>query len=119
MRKAFIILAVLAVLSAGAVAETFYVSISATDVSATTTFTTPRASVMVCNLGANEAYFRLFHENDTPAAATNAYNYIAPGSVAAPVCISFVKGQTAGSYYKYLSVICSAGETATVTVYSE
>ena len=102
-------------LGAGVVgAETHFVSILATDVSATTTFPTPRQSVLICNDGASPAFFRLFNEIDTPAAATATSSSIPVGA-----CITFGKPQTSPAYYKWISVICGAGLTATVRVYSE
>lgn len=106
------------VLCAGAVyAEVGFKALSATATSQTFTFPTPRASVMICNLGANEIFFRLFNEYDTPAAATTAYGTIAAGSATAPVCMSFTKAPSEPAYFKALSVVCDTGETATVHVY--
>jgi len=115
MKKAILGVGVLLALVAGlAIAETHFVLISATDTSSTTTFSTPRQSVLICNDGANPAFFRLFNEYDTPAAATAASSSIPVGA-----CITFGKPQTSPAYYRWISVICGAGLTATVRVYSE
>jgi hypothetical protein len=118
MKKYILALAVL--LLAGAVnAELSFKALSATATSQTYTFPSPRASVMICNLGADAIFFRLFNENDTAAAATTSYGTIAAGSATAPVCMSFAKAPTEAANWKWLSVVCDTAKTATVHVYSE
>jgi hypothetical protein len=109
----------LAVLSGVVIAETQYQSISATATSQTVGLRRQSASVMVCNLGANEAYFRLFDGNDEPAAATTANILLPAGTAAAPVCMSYSKSATAPGFYAAIAVVCDTAETATVVLQYE
>lgn len=113
-RIAFSLALTLALLVGTAWAETSFVSVSVTATSATTTFSTPRQTVLICNDGANVAFFRLFHEYDTPAAATTSSSKLPVGA-----CVTFGKPQTSPAYYRWISLVCTSAETATVRVYSE
>ena len=99
--------------------EVAFKSLSATETSQTWIFTKAASSVLICNFGANESFYRLFNENETPAAATSASAMLVAGTATAPACIEFTKGPTESAYYKAISVICSAGETATVDLISK
>lgn len=114
MRRILVLVLGLALVAGMGWAETKFNSVAVTDVSATVTFTTPRAGVLICNEGANIVYFRLFNENDTSAAATTAYSRIASGA-----CKTFSKAPSEPAYFKAVSLICGAGLTATATIDSE
>lgn len=118
MKRAFAVLAVIVALAVPVVGEVSFKSLSVTETSQTWVLPLPQSTVTICNVGANEVYFRLFNENESPAAATNAYNYLAPGSATAPFCVEISKPSTQSANWKAFSVICSAGETATVYLYS-
>ena len=119
MRRAIMLALGLALLAGALWAETQYQSISVTATSQTVALKRQSASVMVCNLGANEAYFRLFDGNDITAAATTSNILIPAGSAAAPICMSYSKSATAPGFYAAISIICDAAETATVVVQYE
>ncbi len=108
--------ALLLALAAGAWSETQYQSISATATSQTVGLRRQSASLLICNQGANEAYFRLFDGNDITAAATTSSILLPAGTAAAPVCLSFSKSATAPGFYSSVSVVCDTAETATVTL---
>jgi len=117
--RTFLLALGLAFLAIQAPAETKFNEISATATSSTITFSTPRANVMICSIGANKAYFRLFDGLNTPAAATTASSPLVAGTATAPVCISFGgKPDTQPAYYSAISVVCDTAETATIWVYS-
>ena len=103
--------------------ETSFVNLSVTATSQTTYFSAPRASIMLCNYGTNNAYYRLFDENDvntgTPGAATTASTLLVAGSSTAPICVSWSKAPTQGAYFKAISIVCDTAQTATVHVLSE
>ena len=117
--------AVLAVLAFAVIAqgETSFVNLSVTATSQTTYFVTGRASLMLCNYGTNNAYYRIFDENDintgTPGAATTASTLLVAGSATAPVCVSWSKAPTQGTYFRAVSIVCDTAQTATVHVLSE
>lgn len=116
MKRAILAIAlVLALVSVGST-EVRFKSLSVTDASQTYTFPVPAASVLICNYGANISYHRLFTENDTTAAATTSFTPIPAGSATAPVCKSYDKTTSQSAYWKALSIICSTGLTATVTL---
>lgn len=125
MRRTILLALGLAFLAIPASAETKFNEISATATSSTTTFSTPRANVMICSIGANKAYFRLFDGLNTPAAASTTTTGNTPsspivaGTATNPVCISFGgKPDTQPAYYSAISVVCDTAETATIWVYS-
>jgi hypothetical protein len=117
MRRAILLAAVLALASV-AQGEVHFNSLSVTATSQTLFFAAPRSGVMLCSYGANIAYYRIFEENDTPAAATTANIPIPAGSATAPVCKSYSKPPTAASFPKAVSIVCNTAETATVTLES-
>lgn len=97
-------------------AELGFKVLSVTDVSQTFLLGKASANVLICNMGTNEVYFRLFDQNDIPAAATTSYAQVVAGTATAPVCISFDKAPTVNAYYAAISIICAPAETATVHV---
>lgn len=121
IRYAAALLLALVLVALPAATETGFTAVSATDTSATTTFTTAKTSVLLCNYGADEVYFRLFTAADTAAAATTANAELIAGTATAPVCMSFThtpKTQT-GLGWGAVALICDTGETATVHVITE
>lgn len=118
MKRLTILLLMLVTVGAAAWAELRFKSLAVTDVSQTYRIPAPAADVQICNWGANEAFFRVFLSNETPAAATNAYSELPAGSATAPYCFSTSKPPTAASYIQAVSIICTTAETATVTVQS-
>lgn len=106
-------------LSGTAWGEPTYTKVSATAVVTNTTLPAGTKSVTIINDGANEVYHRLFTSGETAADATTASAEIKSGE---SVTYSFEPGSTSevqGAYYKTLSVICAAAETATVRVISK
>lgn len=99
-------------------AELGFNIVSATATNQYLYFASPRASVMICNLGTNEVYIRLFDENETAAAATTSYPMIPAGSTTQPSCLSIDKTPTSPAYFKTLAIKCDTGETATVHIFS-
>jgi hypothetical protein len=114
MKKAILALALVLALVTVADAETSFNTASVTNASQTIAFTTPRSGVVICNDSASAAvfYFRLFNENDTPAAATNAYSPVAVGA-----CIAFSKAPSQSAHFKAISLYSAS--TATANIYSE
>ena len=109
-----VLLGLALVVSGGA--ENLFTEVSVTDTAATTTLSNVQAEVMLCNYGANTAYFRLFSDADTVSAATTSYTKLPVGS---PTCMSFQHGRTqTGMGWKAVSLVCDTGETATVHVIS-
>ena len=97
-------------------AEIGFQALSVTQTSQTFLLPKASANVLICNLGTNEVYYRLFDQNDIPAAATTSNAMLVAGTATAPVCISFDKGPTVNAYYSAISIICAGGETATAHV---
>jgi hypothetical protein len=116
IRKTLALALVAALLAVPVVAEVLVISISATDASATRVFPKPVNSVLICNWGANEVFFRLFTEVDTTAAATTSSIELVAGTATAPICISYDVTATQPGRFAAISTICNSGETATVTV---
>jgi hypothetical protein len=119
MRKILALAAVLLALVAVVQAETYFVAVSVTATSQTVPIPEPSASLTLCNLGANEVYFRVFDDFDSPAAATTAHALLPAGSSTAPYCVNFSRGQTVAGYYKYVALKCDTAETATVHLLAE
>lgn len=119
MTKRILMLACGLAVGGTVVGEVAFKSLSVTATSQTYTFPTPRAGIMLCNYGANASYYRIFDENDTPAAATTSYALLPAGSATAPVCKSFSKAPTQGAYFRAISIVCDTAQTATVQVESE
>lgn len=115
-RLAVLLLAVLALAAPGH-AELGFKALSVTATSQTFMLPVASADVVLCSIGANEAYFRVFWEGETPAAATTAYAPLPAGTAAAPACFSIPKSQTSPNFTKYISIICDTAETATVHVF--
>lgn len=115
MRKFYAVL-LLMLFAELAGAELQFKALSATSTSQTFLFARQANSVMICNLGANEVYYRLFDSNDTPAAATTSYPMIPAGSTTAPVCVSVDKSQSNPGLWAAIAVKCDTAETATVHV---
>lgn len=112
MRMRYLILAFAALACVGGlVAEPQYNAVSATVTSQTITFIKPAYSVVLCNDGAGIAYFRLFNETETPAAAAATHAAIPVGT-----CIEFTKGPTDAAYYRWAAILSAS--TSTVRVYS-
>ena len=68
-------------------------------------------SITIVNRGANEIYFRLFAEGEDTIAATASATtsiYLASGASL----------EYSGNYYGSISIVCSAAETATVSLYT-
>ena len=116
----------LALVAGTAGAEPIQTRVAATAVVSNTTLPADTKSVVVINDGASEIYGRIFTSGETPvdASATN------PGTAGNPsfelkvgeaISFSYLPGSTdkAGGYYKTLSIICAAAETATVRVESK
>jgi len=99
--------------------EVKYQAVSATSTSQTRYFPAPVSSFLLCNYGANEIYYRIFDENDTPAAATTSYATLVAGTATAPICKSFTRTATMPAYYKAIAIICDTAETATVQIESQ
>ena len=118
MRRILLLAAVMA-LAVTTRGEITFQSLSVTATSQTYFLPTPRAGLLLCNVGANEVYYRIFDENDTPAAATASFAVLPAGSAAAPICKSFSRAPTQPAFFKAISVICAAAETATLQVESE
>ena len=100
--------------------EPTYTKVSATQVVTNTTLPANTMSVSMVNDGANSAYYRLFTNGETAANAASATS--AELKVGESISFSLQPGSTAEqpqSYYKTLSIICAAGETATVRVISK
>lgn len=119
MRRSLALLAALALLCGPALAEPTYTKIAATQAVTNTTLPAGTLSVTLINDGANEVYFRLFTSGETPANATTSYAELKSGE---SMSFSFQPGSTSEqpqAYYKTLSTICAAGETATVRVISK
>jgi hypothetical protein len=67
------------------------------------------SKITIVNEGANEVYFRLFYENEPPAAVTTANGlYLAAGA-----SVGFGGPQLYGA----ISLVCDTAETATVQLY--
>jgi hypothetical protein len=111
MKKAFLALALLATV---AYAETSFNTASVTNASQTITFLTPRSGVVICNDSASAGvmYFRLFNQNDTPAAATASHSPVAIGA-----CLAFSKPPSQSADFKAISLYSAS--TATANIYSE
>jgi hypothetical protein len=99
--------------------ELGFTLVSATATSQTFTFAKPSTNVTICNYGANEIFYRLFWEGETPVAATTSFAQLVAGSATAPNCISIDKAPTNPAPWSAITIICSAAETATVHLLNE
>ena len=92
--------------------------LSVTSTSQTVTFAANRRTVAVINnsTSANELYFRLFTNCDTPAAATTAYIELKAGE---SVSFTFNGNSECGSGYAAIALVCDTAETATARVVSK
>ena len=100
-------------------AEPTYTKVSATSTVTNTTLPANTRTVVIINDGANEVYWRLFTNGETPADATTSSAELKSGE---SIALIFQPGSTyeqQGAYYKTLSLICAAAETATVRVISK
>lgn len=114
-----LVAALLVVVPSPGQAEPGYVKVSATQVVTNTTLAAGTTDVIIFNDGANEVYYRLFTSGETAANATTSSAELKSGE---KIRYTFKAGSTlevSGAYYKTLSLICAAGETATVRVYSK
>jgi hypothetical protein len=102
--------ALLALLIGTVWAEPYYVAVSATTASQTSTFPKAGASVLICNDGTGIAYVRLFNDTETAAAATSSSSSVPVGA-----CITYTKPPTEPAYWRALSTISAS--TSTVRVY--
>lgn len=118
MRRLFVLLGLLA-LAVQTSAELPFKALSVTDTSQTYYLPRPQEVVGLCNLGANEAYYRLFWDGETPAVATTAYSVLPAGTAGNPFCIGIGTAKTQPSPWRAVSIICAGAETATVHVQSE
>lgn len=116
-------IAVLAVLALALVcqlgAEPTYTKVSATQTVTNTTLPASTKTVVLINDGTNEVYWRLFTSGETAANATTSSAELKSGE---SIALTFQPGSTQEqpqAYYKTLSIICAAGETATVRVISK
>lgn len=118
MKRILVALGLVLALVTTAWAEPLYTKVSATAVVTNTTLPANTLSVVVINDGANEVYVRLFTSGETAANATTSSLEIKVGE---SVQWTYHPGSTdkAGGYYKTLSIICAAAETATVRVISK
>lgn len=116
MRRFLVVLALVLAVAIPSQGEVKFKALSVTATSQTFLFSSS-SSVMLCNLGANEVYFRLFFENDIPAAATTSYGTIAAGAATGPVCMSFNKSVSTPANYNAISIVCDTAETATAHFY--
>lgn len=113
------------VLVAGqAVGEPAFKSLSVSDAVATHTFAAKTQTVTLVSDGASTCYYRLFTNQDTPAAATTAYSPIKSGetityTIKRNTTDATTDSESGGTAYKTLSAICSTGQTATWRVYSK
>lgn len=124
MRRWLVLLAPLALLAglAQSADRIAYVVVSATSTVSTTTLPVYTKSVTIINNtdSANEVYFDLYNDGETPAAATTSSKELKPGE-----SLTFTFNPTSSevspgsSYYRTLSIICAAVETATVRVYAK
>lgn len=114
------IIALLLLVGAGLAFAEVYTSgpLSVTATSQTVTFASRRTSVTVINnsTSANELYFRLFTNADTPAAATTSYVELKPGE---SIGFTFSPVTEAGSGYTAIALVCDTAETATARVVSK
>jgi hypothetical protein len=100
----------------------FYAEVSATSTVSTTTLPVYAKSVTIANntTSANSIRFDLYNDGETPADATTSSKELKPGE-----SIEFKFDSTSSevapgaSYYRTLSIICAATETATVRVYAK
>lgn len=99
-----------------------YTVISATSTVSTTTLPVYARTVTIVNNtdSANEIYFDLYNDGETPAAATTASKELKP-SESLRFTFDATSSEVApgSSYYRTLSIICAATETATVRVYAK
>lgn len=120
MKRALALVAALALLVVPwAQGEPTYTKVSATQVVTNTTLPENTKTVLLVNDGANEVYYRLFTSGETAADATTSSAELKSGE---SVSFIFQPGSTKEqpqAYYKTLSLICAAGETATVRVVSK
>jgi hypothetical protein len=119
MRRLAVLLAVLAIACGLAYAEPTYTAVSATQAVTNTTLPEGTKTVLIVNDGANEIYYRLFTSGETSANATTASAQLKSGE---SISFTFTPGSTkevSQAYYKTLSIICAAGETATVRIVSK
>lgn len=100
-------------------AELRFKALSVTATSQTYFLTRPQEVVSLCNLGANEAYFRLFWEGETTAAATTSSSVLPAGTAAAPYCVGFGTAKTQPGRWIAVAIVCDTAETATVHIQSE
>lgn len=115
MRRILVLVVLLGLVIAPTLrSETAYSALSATATSQTYTISKPSAAVTICNGGTGVAYFRLFNEVDTTAAATTASSRLAVGA-----CIEFSKPATDPAFFKAVSVVTNGTDTATIYVYSD
>ena len=128
LRIVSVTLALVLALAPLATPEPRYTEISATQVVQSKTLPTNTLSVVVINDGPNTAYFRLFTDCDTAGnASTNAVTVnsipISADEVL-PLQLMVGRGSEAygsscrAKYYKSISVICAAGQTAGLRVIS-
>lgn len=99
--------------------ELRFKALSVTATSQTYLLSRPQAEVALCNVGTDEAYFRLFWDGEATAAATTAYSVLPAGTAAAPYCISVGTAKTQPAPWKAVSIVAAGGETCTVHVQSE
>ncbi len=118
MRRILAVLGLTALATIGG-AENGFNSVSVTATSQTVTLQRPRANVTLCNYGTYAAYFRLFNDNDTPAAATTSYAKLPAGTSSSPACLTFAKSVTESGLYAAVSIVCDTAQTATVHILSD
>jgi hypothetical protein len=120
MRKAVLICA-LALLALPVWALTPYVNnaVSVTDTSQTLTLTSANigfSSVLTINDGANEVFVCVWRTSQTAVACTSALGF----KLNTGESMELTHGPSDdGRGYNYLSIVCSAGETATARVFAK
>src|SRR3990167_4350784 len=106
MRKRILIVLGILAFAAQSPAEFHIKVLSVTATSQTYLFPVPQDGVGLCNLGANNAYYRLFGDGEPPAAATTSYHKLPAGTAAAPFCVSVGRATTQPAPWRAISIIC-------------
>jgi hypothetical protein len=97
-----------------------YIKVSATATVTNTTLPAHTKTVLMINDGTNEVYFSLYNDAETPADATTSSKELKSGeSLTFVFSPNSAESAAGGTYYKTLSIICAAAETATVRVFSK
>lgn len=120
MKRLIMLACVLALVAVTAWATTPYVNnaVSVTDTSQTLTLTTAASglqTVLIVNKGANEVFVCPWTDTQTAVACTSALGFELTSGESASVSHS---SSEEGNGFTKLSIVCSAGETATAKVWA-